>query len=829
MRILRHFVRGGLLGGLTLFLCLAGASPPSWSAEDGYRLPPQALADIVDAPLTPVVRTSPNLEWMLLLEQPSLPSIEELAQPELRLAGMRIKPRINGPSRRRPFSGITVVRISDGSTYEIDGLPESARILNLSWSPDGSHIAFTNIRDDARENGIELWIAEIATGRARRLKDATLNLNAGIAPAWLGDSRELVCTLVPAYREAKPQAPTVPAGPVIQENVGGKAPARTFQDLLKNAYDEALFEYHFSAELVRISLDGVLTSLGEPGIFWDVSPSPDGRYLLVEILHRPFSYLVPAGRFPVRVEIWDLDGQLVRRITDRPLQEGIPIAFGSVTTGPRNFRWRGDAAATLVWAEALDGGDAGREAEQRDRLYLLEAPFAGDPVPWLTLGLRAAGIMWSSDELALVNEFWWKTRQVRTWIAKPGTPAAPPELLFDRSFEDRYGDPGFPDMKVNAMGRSVLRTDEDGKQLFLIGIGASPEGDRPFLDVLDLTTHETRRLFRSEAPYYEQPYWLLDDKGRYVLTRRESPSEPPNFFVRDLKKKKLRPLTSFPHPAPQLVGIQKELIRYPRVDGIELTATLYLPADYTSEDGPLPMLMWAYPQEFKSADAASQVTTSPYQFNRVSGYSSLLWVNQGYAVLDGPTMPIVGEGDEEPNDTFRQQLVMSAQAAVDEVVRRGVAKAGQIAVGGHSYGAFMTGNLLAHTDLFAAGIARSGAYNRTLTPFGFQAEERSFWEAPKVYFAMSPFMHAEKVNEPILLIHGEADNNSGTFPMQSERFYNALKGHGATARLVMLPHESHGYRARESVLHMLWETHEWLEKYVRNAAGASEEEVKASD
>jgi dipeptidyl aminopeptidase/acylaminoacyl peptidase len=302
-----------------------------------------------------------------------------------------------------------------------------------------------------------------------------------------------------------------------------------------------------------------------------------------------------------------------------------------------------------------------------------------------------------------------------------------------------------------------------------------------------------------------------------VLTRRESVQEPPNYFYHNLEKNRTVQLTGFPHPTPQLKGITKELIRYNRDDGLKLTARLYLPDGYTTADGPLPMVMWAYPREYKSADAAGQVTDSPYRFIRTSWSSPVVWLLRGYAVLDYPSMPIIGEGDEEPNDSFIEQLVAGAKAAIDEVVRRGVADPERIAIGGHSYGAFMTANLLAHSDLFRAGIARSGAYNRSLTPFGFQSEDRTFWEAPETYFAMSPFMHADKVDEPILLIHGEADNNSGTYPMQSERFYNALKGHGAICRLVMLPHESHGYRARESALHVLYETDRWLEKYVKNA------------
>ncbi len=796
---------------LIVVLPTLGFSQIYVATENAYRTPSQVLVDIIDTPPIPSVSIGPNREWLLILVRPSLPSIEQLAERELRLAGRRINPQTNAPSRSRPYSGLMLLRITDLTERNITGLPAMTRIENVNWSPDGSHIAFTN----TRESRVELWVVEVSTGKARRLSRPPLNLTADEPPKWLPDSRSLICTFVPRGRKSVPEPPGVPLGPVIQENIGKTAPARTYQDLLKNVHDEALFEHYLTAQLAQVTLKGRVTHLGSPGIIWNYDPSPDGKYLLVETIHRPFSYLVPAYRFPKRVEVWDSKGHLVHTIADLPLHEEVPITFGSVPTGPRNFVWRSDADATLVWAEALDGGDAGVEADVRDQVYSLTAPFQAEPVPLITLALRYRDITWSTDELALVRERWRKTRRIRTWIIKPGDPRAEPEVLFDQSWEDRYNDPGDPVTKKNALGYEVLHTADEAKTIFMIGEGASPEGNRPFIDMLDLSTKESKRLFRSEAPVYERPVLPLDNSGQSLLTNRESVDDPPNYFVRDTKENTLRQLTFFPPPTPQLSGIQKELIRYQREDGVQLTAILCLPRDYNVENGPLPMIMWAYPREFKSADAASQITTSPYRFDRLGYRSPLVWLASGYAVLDNPTMPIIGEGDEEPNDTYVEQLVSSASAAVDEVIRRGVAERGRIAIGGHSYGAFMTANLLAHSDLFAAGIARSGAYNRTLTPFGFQAEERTLWQAPEIYFTMSPFMHAEKVNEPILLIHGEADNNTGTFPIQSRRYYHALKGQGATARLVMLPFESHGYQARESILHMLWETEQWLDTYLK--------------
>jgi dipeptidyl aminopeptidase/acylaminoacyl peptidase len=777
-----------------------------------YRTPDPAIVQVVDAEPTPGVSLSPDGSLMLLIRVPGYPAMAKFARRELKLAGIRLDPTSDGRSRTTGATGLSLVPVEGGAAREVTGLPAGAQIENIRWSPDGQRISFTNDTG----TGLELWVVEVGRAMARRLTDRRLSVAAGNSPAWF-DASTLVAAFVPDGRGPEPAEPGVPVGPVIEETTGREAPARTYQDLLKTPYDEALFDHYLTVQLGRVDLEGNVDAIAEPGVAWDFSPSPDGRYLLVEWVHRPYSYRVPVSRFPQRVEILDRDGSLVHQIADLPLQEEIPIAFGSVAKGPRSFSWRADAPATLLWAEAQDGGDARVEAEIRDKLYLLEAPFDGAPREFVKLGYRYSGVTWGDDDLAMVSETWWKTRQLRQWLVRPGTPDAEPTLFVERSTQDRYSDPGFPDTRDNRFGRPVIRRSADDAAIFLIGRGASDEGDRPFVDRYDLSTGETTRLFRSEAPWFEQPVAVLAEDGSAILTLRESPADPPNFFVRTLPGGDLRPITEFAHPAPRLKDVGKELIRYSRADGVELNGTLYLPPGWQPSEGRLPVLMWAYPTEYKSADAAGQVTDSPYRFVRPSAWSAHIWTLLGYAVLDDPSLPIIGEGDEEPNDTYVEQLVAGARAAVDELVRRGVADPDRIAIGGHSYGAFMTANLLSHSDLFAAGIARSGAYNRTLTPFGFQAEERTYWQAPEIYYAMSPFMHAEQVNEPILLIHGEMDNNSGTFPMQSERYFGALKGLGATARLVILPYESHGYRARESLLHMLWEQQEWLDRYVRHA------------
>ena len=778
----------------------------------GYQMPPKAIADLIDAPPTPAASLSSAGDVMLMLGRSSLPSIEEVAQKELRLAGIRINPRTNGSSRSSHFNGMRVKILKSNKEMDVTGLPENPKIENVSWSPKGDKVVFTI----SKENGLELWMTDVKKATAKKLTNAVINdAMRGLPYSWFSDGNTLLFKSIDQSRGEVPVENLRPNGPTIQVNSGKSAPVRTYQDLLKNAHDEALFEYYTSSKLMLLDLKtGAAKPFGKSGIINGMSTSPGGNYVMIYTIKKPFSYIVPMGRFPFDIDIYSKDGKKITNLARIPLSENIPKGFGATRTGPRNFTWRADVPATIYWVEAQDGGDPKKEVAIRDKMYYRTAPFDKEPSEGISFELRYGGVTWGDNDLAMAYEWEWQTRREVTNSWKPSAPDEGKTVIFDRSWEDRYNSPGGFETRLNEYGRSILL--KDNNALFLSGQGASPEGNRPFIDRFNLETKTSQRLWRSEAPYYEVPVEILDIKKGTVLTRRESNDEPPNYFIKDLNTKSNNQITFFKNPYESLKEVNKELIKYKRTDGIELTGTLYTPAGYNKKrDGKLPVLMWAYPREFKSKDAAGQVNDSPYEFTRLYWGSPIFWVTQGYAVFDDFGMPIIGEGEEQPNETFVEQLVSGAKAAIDKLDEMGVGDRNRIGVGGHSYGAFMTANLLAHSDLFAAGIARSGAYNRTLTPFGFQSEERTFWETPETYFKMSPFMHADKIKEPLLMIHGEADNNSGTFPMQSERMFAAMKGHGAEVRLVMLPHESHGYRAKESIMHMLWEMTDWLDKHVK--------------
>lgn len=780
-----------------------------------YQTPHKDIKDLADAPLAPILRLNDESTVGLLLYRSAYKSIDELSETELRLAGLRINPITNIGSRTRYYNNMKLLDVAAQKELDIAGLPENPRIANVVWSPDQLKIAFTLTHLD----GVSLWVLDVKSRMVRQLTDANLNGNMGNPITWMKDNENLILKILPSGRPALiDQKTTVPAGPTVSVNDGKKAQNRTYQDLLKNPNDEANFEVLATSELWKINVNGQKMLWMSSDLYDDVSVSPDGNYIMITSIHRPYSYLVPYSRFPTDYKIYDKSAKLVKDFLSVPLIEDLPQGFMAARKGPRSITWRADRPSTLYWAEVLDEGDPEKEVEFRDAVYQMTAPFDGDKKLITKTKLRYSGITWSETDIAMSSSYWWNSRTVRVELIHPDDPDIAPELMSERNYQDTYSDPGYPVTEENEYGRNTMVV--DGDNIYLIGEGWSEKGKLPFVDKYNYKTNVSDRIYQAEdSEMLEDIVSAIDIKKGEILIRLESPSEYPNYYKKNINTGKVVSVTSFENPFEAIQDIHKEVITYKRDDGLELSATLYLPVGYDkSKKEKMPMLLWAYPREFKDKNSASQVTSSAKEFTYPYYGSPIYWVNRGYVVLDDAAFPIVGEGDEEPNDSFREQLVANGKAAIDAVDNLGYIDRTRVGVGGHSYGAFMVANLLSHSDLFAAGIARSGAYNRTLTPFGFQSEERNYWEAPEVYYNMSPFMHADKMKTPLLLIHGEADNNSGTYPMQSERYFNALKGLGATVRLVMLPKESHGYAARESIMHMLWEQDQWLEKYVKNKA-----------
>ncbi len=780
-----------------------------------YQMPDDDILSLADAPLPPAIRMNSDGTKAILMYRKAYKSIDELSEEELRLAGLRINPKTNISSRARYYYDFKCYDLKTKKESLIEGIPANAKITNVTWSPDEEKIAFTNTVED----GVELWYIIYSEKKALKLTGAKLNANMGSVFRWMKDSESLLVKMLPSNPPGLINtALSIPSGPTVSVNEAGqKAQNRTYQDLLKNPADEQNFEVLAHSELYVVPLMGESEKWKESGMYSFISVSPDGKQIMIQEISRPFSYLVTYNRFPTSYDVYGIDGKLIKNMVEVPLIEELPKGFMSTRTGMRSLQWRDDKPSTLVWAEALDGGDPAHKIDFRDAIYELDSPFTGAKKLLLKSKLRYNGIEWGDENLAVLYDYWWNDRTLRTSFFDPSDNAKAPILYNERNYQDRYSDPGNFATAKNEYGKYTLDIVNDD-QLYLIGAGYSKEGKLPFVDRYDISENDTKRLFRAKAgENLERISRMIDSKKGIVLTRLESKNDYPNYYFRNISTGSLKPATDFDNPFKAIQDVDKEVITYKREDGLELSATLYLPVGYDKKKKEkMPMIMWAYPREYKDKSSASQVTSSSNEFTYPYYGSPIYWVNRGYVVLDDAAFPIIGEGEDQPNDDFIQQLVGNAKAAIDAVDDLGYIDRNKVAVGGHSYGAFMTANLLTHSNLFAAGIARSGAYNRTLTPFGFQSEERNYWEAPDVYYNMSPFMHCDKMKTPLLLIHGEADNNSGTYPMQSERYFNALKGLGAPVRLVMLPKESHGYSARESIMHMLWEQDQWLEKHVKN-------------
>ena len=778
---------------------------------DAYQLPPKAIADLLLAKPTPFVRIDSKAEYLLLLGRNSYPSVEELGQPEMKIAGLRLNPLNFSPSRQSPISSITLQSIKSGAPIAITGLPKNLAAGAIAWNPSETKIAFTQ----SEVNRVDLYVIDIATKKATRVNNDPINQVLGNAFTWV-DDQTILYKATTHDAAGAPKRPITPKGPTIQQNIGKAAPRPTFQDLIKSPYDESLFAYYAESQLVLYK-NGVNKKVGKPELTNSFQLSPDRQYVMTRTLTKPFSYAVPAYGFTSTVSVMNLEGKVIKELAKLPSAESAPAGNDNVQNVPRGFEWRDDEPASIVYAMPLDSGFIKKQVEFHDAVYSLAAPFTQAAKELFKTKTRFAGVTWGDKNLALVSEVLRGKQTSKVSRYTPQTGAM--EVLYERNLTDAYRNPGSPVQTKNAFGRDVIQLIDGGTKILMNNpVGSSDKGDLPFIAKFDLITKKNEIIWRAKEGSFEMVEEVIDAEKLQVLTRKESKTDVPNYFIKNLlNPAQDKSLTQFENPYPNLVGITKEKIKYKRADGVDLTGDLYLPKGYNKEkDGPLPVLIWAYPREFNSAADAAQIRGSKDRFTTLSWASPIYYATQGYAILDNAEMPIVStDASKKPNDNFVEQLKLNASAAIDHLVQLGVGDRKRMAVGGHSYGAFMTANLLAHTDLFKAGIARSGAYNRTLTPFGFQNEDRTYWQAPQLYFEMSPFSYADKIKEPILLVHGEQDDNTGTFPINSERLYAALKGNGGTTRFVYLPYEAHSYRGRENVLHLLWEQFQWLEKYLK--------------
>ena len=751
---------------------------------------------------------------MLLSYRNTYKTLDELNQEELRLGGLRINPITNISSTVTYINNIKVRKIKDKNEIQVTGLPQNPKISNIAWSPDEKKIAFSH----TTATGVELWVLDIASAKATRLTDATVNANMGGPFSWYRDNQSLLVKMLPKNRPALIDSKKdLPKGPTVSTSDGSKSQNRTYQDLLKNKTDETNFETLVTSELYKVDLNGKASLFKKADLYAGEGFSPDGNYILITTIQKPFSYIVPLSRFPMKSIVYDQTGKEIKVVNEVPLSEIMPKGFMATRKGKRSMSWRSDAPATLYFVEALDGGDPANKVDFRDEVFLWEAPFASNPTSLAKTAQRYGGIVWGNNTTAILYDQWYDTRNEKTYLINPSNPNQAPKVIFDRNSQDIYSDPGSFETVKNQYGRQVLALENDNA--FLIGEGHTKDGQFPFIDEFNIKTFKPKRLYQSNYKDKVESIFSIEDfKKGDVLVQIQSKSEYPNYYFRNIKKKnQLTQITDFKNPFESIKNVHKEVIKYKRKDGVELSGTLYLPVGYDmKKKEKLPLLIWAYPEEYKDKNSAGQSAQNSNEFTFPNYGSFVYWVTKGYVVLDDASFPIVGEGTTEPNDTFITQLVDNAAAAIDAVDKLGYINRKKVAVGGHSYGAFMTANLLTHSDLFACGIARSGAYNRTLTPFGFQSEQRNYWEVPEVYNTMSPFMNAEKMKTPLMLVHGDADNNPGTFTLQTERYFQALKGLGAPVRMVLLPKESHGYAAKENILHLLWEQDQFLEKHLKN-------------
>ncbi len=783
-------------------IATASAATETETETSLYRMPSDAVIQLLTAPAPAQPLIHARSGNIALLETDKVISQRRLLAPRIGLAGVRLDP-VTGITDIEPMvRQITLVRADGHGAEQVAGAPPTkpatwtaegeSRFTFVQFSPDGARLSALRV---ATGKPSELWIYDIATGRTRKV-------SSHVSPVWGNpcewvDADALLCRMRPKRPPALPEPST--DGPVVVDHAGDTLPTRTYTMLLENGYDDALFEHYFTVELARISSKGKVERLGvSPGLIKHFEVAPSGQYVLLRRLQPPYPRLVPAPRFPATVEVWDL-------AAGKRIYQSEPVGFGiedSDEYGAEldSIQWQPDQPATAGYLYRRPLKDGAVEYQWRT----LQASPTAKPVVLARSDSRILSFGWSSAGTPWHLSRGQQGETVLTVLLPEGN-----NILWHGDRSDRAADPGRA-LRVDGQQGPVL--EHDGR-IFLTGDGLTAAGPRPFLNSVDIRSGETRQLWLAEDGVYEPVLAILDPAQEAWLTRRETETRPPQ--LNRVQQGTVSTLYSAGDPYPALQKVERRRIEYPRADGVTLRATLYLPKSNDAPK-PLPTLIWIYPREYDDPAQAEQLDSKAFRFHNIVGPSAIAATLAGYAVVVSPTVPILSTDD---GNGYLPQLVASTDALVDFLVEQNISHPGRIAIGGRSYGAFSAANLLIHSDKFASGIAMSGAYNRTLTPFGFQHEKRSFWEATDYYSSISPFFHANQVKKPLLLVHGGEDPNPGTPKAQARRFFHALVGEGAVCRYVELPGEAHHYRGRETVLYATWEMINWLDLTIGPNAG----------
>jgi dipeptidyl aminopeptidase/acylaminoacyl peptidase len=830
----------GLIG-LFLLACV----PFIYAEEDTYILPPESVQELFsrDKNYVTLDALSPDGKHFLVTRSTELSTLEKMSFETYRLAELEFRPKTNRHWYLDTFgmNGLRVYSFEQRQLKDIP-IPADTIVSDMMWSPDGGKVAFLAHRPE----GTRVWTADVATGKTSPLGDAfvmaTLTGRRGRGTPATSGSRMLQWTpkgtvitlLVPSDRGPEPER-GVPKSPIIRRTREKPSPTRTQPFLLKDEHDMALFRYYTTAQMAELAPGKAPRKIGEPAVYMGFSSSPDGQYILAEKLVEPFSFIVGYSSFPNRLDVMDLDGKVVSNIREIPLQENQTRRSSQVLQDfPREVVWH-PSGATLgfLWKEEKKRDEEGEESEdeertpRRDRIMSLAPPFDMSQVKLHVLNTDKDqsfnGIRYAMEgDFAFVtvrdsdNENGESTEKIVAYHLGRDDPTEQ-IVVPEYDPDDIIDHPGEILTQRTQNGIVYALTSSKGGQVYLEGDGLKEDfKPQPFVDRVAIGGGQKERVFEGGKDMYERPLVPLDPDLSQMIVARESKAEFPNSYLWS-PSGSMNKLTANQDPFPEITGVKRVDFTFTRRDGLEIQGRISLPVGY-QEGTRVPAMFWTYPSEYSSEKEYEEDAIRDRNHNRFTHLSYLrwsdIWLSQGYALVH-PDVPIIDKGNTY-NDNYVQHMVDSLYAAIRKVDQMGYIDVDRIGHGGHSYGAFATANLLAHTPFFKAGIAGNGAYNRSLTPMGFQSERRFIWDTHGLYLEMSPFFQADRIDTPILLYHGADDNNTGTFPIQSDRLIQALTGLGKTAVLYKYPYESHSPRAKATYMDIWARWLEWFDKYVKN-------------